>query len=77
VFVEPGQVYERYRAAYRAGCEGVEKYGGNLKPDELAPRLEQDYAGLREQDSVGWEHGREAALAAYIRAAEALRSSDE
>ncbi len=44
----------------------------NLKPDELASRLEQDYARLCDQHSVGWEHGRVAALAAYTRAAEAV-----
>jgi hypothetical protein len=72
LFVESGLSYERLRAAYRTGYEGAQKYAGNLKPDELAPRLEQDYARLCDQHSVGWEHGRAAALAAYTRAAETV-----
>jgi hypothetical protein len=76
-FVESGQSYKRLRAAYRTGYEGAQEYPANLKPDELASRLEQDYARLCDQYSVGWEHGRAAALAAYARAAEQCGSGDE
>ena len=67
-FMATEEGFERYVAAYRTGWEGAQKYGANLHPDELASRLEQDYVRVCDRNSVGWEQGRPAALAAYNRA---------
>ncbi|HEY0792136.1 MAG TPA: YsnF/AvaK domain-containing protein [Chthoniobacterales bacterium] len=71
-FVQPGQGYASYQAAYRTGYEGARKHGVDLKREELEPKLAQDYAGLRNRQSVEWEHGKAAALAAYDRGAEEI-----
>jgi uncharacterized protein (TIGR02271 family) len=69
-YVQPGQGYERYQAAYRTGVEGARKYGADLKPEAVEPKLAQDYAALRDRNSVEWEHAKAAALAAYDRGAQ-------
>jgi hypothetical protein len=74
-FAQPGQGYASYQAAYRTGYEGARKHGVDLKPEELEPKLAQDYAALRTPQSVDWEHGKAAALAAYDRGAEEINTS--
>jgi Tn3 transposase DDE domain len=65
-----GQMDQLLRqTAYRTGGQ---QYAANLKQDELAPKLEQDYGRLCDPYSVEWSTGRAAALATYTRAAETV-----
>ncbi len=72
-YAKTGDEFERYRAAYRSGAAGAKTHGHELQGEQLDERLKGDYARVRDEKSVEWEHAQPAARAAYGRAAEEIR----
>ena len=75
LFAKPGQKYDEYAAAYRAGYEGFHKYPG--KPyEEIEDDLALDYERSKAGAALPWDHARHAVRAAWAKLSNAIGPRD-
>jgi len=75
-YVVKGDVYDKFRPAYRTGYENRARYQGRTF-DEVEPDLRLDYEQRESDMALSWERAKEAARDAWQRVDDTLPGNDD